>query len=311
MSEKISSVSDIVASVKDVIVSSTDDSYGKISSQFEVFEENISKIMTSEDFSNFKTEFSDFIQRILDNSNILNINSTENKFKISQILERFNSIDYSGDLENIAERITAIKDSFENNSKMNYDNLVNEINNLNEQIQTSISNLDCSRKEAYESLKTRIDDLTYNIQFIRDNTTQRHEEILNKISSELSAVVEELQENLTSDVRTNFADIQVSVANMLSELHEIKNDIESKTDANAFNISAGFDVVKISMENLLSAFNGLNETCSNTASENAGNILENINEISAKVDDLKQGINQASEDYCERILTNISDVSEK
>lgn len=311
LSEKISSVSDIVASVKDVIVSSTDYSYGKISSQFEVFEENISKIMTSEDFSNFKTEFSDFIQRILDNSNILNINSTENKFKISQILERFNSIDYSGDLENIAERITAIKDSFENNSKMNYDNLVNEINNLNEQIQTSISNLDGSRKEAYESLKTRIDDLTYNIQFIRDNTTQRHEEILNKISSELSAVVEELQENLTSDVRTNFADIQVSVANMLSELHEIKNDIESKTDANAFNISAGFDVVKISMENLLSAFNGLNETCSNTASENAGNILENINEISAKVDDLKQGINQASEDYCERILTNISDVSEK
>ena len=311
LTEKINSISDVVASVKDAVAACSDESYEKISSQFGHFEDSLSRIMTSEDFSNFKAEFSDFIQKILDNSNVLNINSTENKFKILQILDKFNSIDYSGDFENIAERITEIKASFENNSKMNYDNLVNQINNLNEQICTSISDLDDSGREAYETLKTRINDLTVNVQFIRDNNALKFEEILSSISSNLSNVSDALQDNINSDIRTNFADIQVSVANMLSELHEIKNDIETKNDANAFNISAGFDVVKISMENLLTAFNGLSETCANTASENAGNILENINEVSAKVEELKQGINEASEEYAQRIFTNINDVSEK
>lgn len=65
MTEKINSISDVVASVKDAVAACSDESYEKISSQFGHFEDSLSRIMTSEDFSNFKAEFSDFIQKFL------------------------------------------------------------------------------------------------------------------------------------------------------------------------------------------------------------------------------------------------------
>ncbi len=309
--QRINDFSELISSIKNIISVSSEENKITISEQLARFEEMFAKVVNGEDFNSFRQNFSEFIQKILDNSNVLHINSEANKEQIESILEKIDTFNYSSDLENIAGRIDEIKVSFENNSKMNYENIVNAINNLKAQLNENLNDRDTLNKEHLDNFNSELGDLIANIELLRDFSSKNSVEILDRILSELHLISEESEQKIQNHVRLSADDLKLSITDMLNELNLIKENFTKKNDADTFNITLGFDNVKLSLENILSAFTSLNDDLKNSYSENSQNILADISDVSSKVEDLKNEIQHISEKYLERVYDAVNGVAEK
>ena len=308
---KIEEFFGLISSLKDIIENSSAENKEVMSAEIGKFEDMFPKIVTVEDFENFRSDLGEFIQKILDGASVLQVNTDTNREQIESILDRINSFDYSFEFENIAGRIDEIRTSFENNSKMNYENIVNEINSLKSQLEAAADDSDNLAKENFEKLNTDLSDLLLNIQFVRDLLSQNPSEILEKVSEELNLAKDEIREKLENDVNVSLDDLKLSLSDVINEINSLKDDFTQKNDTYTFNVSSGFDRLKLSMENILSAVNSFNDDLKSINRENAQNIFTNIEGISEKVDELKNEIHNFSQSYVDRIYDAVNLVSDK
>lgn len=88
INNKFEDFSGIVTSVKDIILNSLRTNSDVIDEQFAKFEDIFSHLVSEEDFTNFRTDFADFIQKILDNATVLHVNSDANKEQLFEIAEK-------------------------------------------------------------------------------------------------------------------------------------------------------------------------------------------------------------------------------
>lgn len=280
-----------------------------LQSEFSKLENGFANIMTAHDFSAFKNDFADFIKKIIENSNILHINSETAKEQIAEILAKIENVNYSQDFQNIADRIGEIRLSFENNSKMNYESILNEINNLKYEINANLNSKDNS--EDLTKLNLRLDDLFTNIQFLRDLSSQQYSQIIDRISVELERILSDAHEKYDSNSEMNFGEIKTAVGNILVDINTVKSDIEKSNDGVSYALSAGFEDLKSAGENLLSAFNSLSGSFEEISSKNAGNILSSLENLAAGAEELKQEISEISSGFVGKVFDAVNEISLK
>ena len=308
---KIDNFANIISSLKEIIENSSEINKDIISEQLIKFENMFPNIVTGEDFGCFRKDFEKFIQQILDNSSVLHVTSEANKEQIESILEKIDSLDCSSGFENIAGRLDEVKASFENNSKMNYENLVNEINSLKAELNNNLNEREALNRENLENLNSGLSDLLLNIRLLRDLYSKNSVETLQKVSDELHLITDEIEQKLDDTVKINVSDLKVSLSDMLDQINSVKEDFAQKSDANTFNISLGFDGVKSSLENISEKLTALSEEFNTLQSENSQSLLANIGNISGNVDELKTEIQSLSQNYIERVYDAVNGVSVK
>lgn len=311
INNKFEDFSGIVTSVKDIILNSLRTNSDVIDEQFAKFEDIFSHLVNEEDFTNFRTDFADFIQKILDNATVLHVNSDANKEQLLEIAEKIKTFDYSQNFEDITERLNELKISFENNSKTNYENIINEINNFKEELNSSIADADNNKKEKLESINAELSDISLNIQFLRDFSSQKSSEMLENISGELHSVIDDLKETVNLGTRLDIEDLKSSIADITNEISNMKDDFIQKYDSGTFNVSSGFDNVKLSMENLVDAFSSFRDLLNEEASKNSESLISKINEITFKVDELINEIHITSADYSDRVMSAVNEIASK
>lgn len=319
LSEQLSNINTLVSadvlnvlySLKDLVVSTSQEDISTIEKHFEKLEDEYLTIVTVEDFARFKTDFADFLQKILDNANVLNVNSDTIKEQISLILDRIETLNCSDRLENIADRITDIKSSFEDNSRMNYENIINQINYLKDELNAKMCNQDETNTGKFETLNLILSDLCSNVTFLRDFSTQKSADILEEVKSTLNSLSGEIQENVNNNTRVNVDTVKESLSNIFAKLNNIKEDFDQRNDANVFNISNGFENVKNSFDNVFAALENLNNTFGEVAGKNYGNLSSNIADISCRVDELKFVITGIATDYNEKLFLAVKEIAEK
>lgn len=304
-------VLNVIYSVKDLIASTSKEDVSAIEKHFDKLEEQYFKVVTIEDFANFKTDFADFLQKILDNANILSVNSDIIKDQICGILEKLETLNYSEELENIADRITDFKVSFEDNSKMNYENIINKINSLKDELNSSFVNQSSEECGRFEALNNLLSDLSANINFLKDFSAQKSVDVLDQISSQLGAISSEVKENINNNMRVNIDSIKVSLDGVFNELNGIKENFSQRFDTNVFTISKGFENINNSFDNLFTKFDGLSDTYNDVAGRNYSSLTVNIDDISGKVDELKMVITGIANDYNEKLFQAVKEVAEK
>ena len=292
---KIDDISVIISSLKDIILNSGVENRKFFEEQFKNFEDILPSIVTNEDFSNFRHDFSDFIQKIIDNSNVLQLNSEANKELISEISEK---IDY-------------IKNAFDNNSMESYDTILNTLDIIKEQLNTNTANSGNLHREYLEKLTEEFTDLSSNILFIKDFVSQKSSEVLDNILMQLDTLASSVQEGINSNFNLNIKDLQISVSNMAGEINELKEGFSRKVDTDTFNISSGFDAIRLSLENLTASYASLNELFENASGTNYGNLISNINDISSKIEELKYEIQQTSFAYMDKVFNTVKEISSK
>ena len=93
--------------------------------------------MSENTFENYKKELIDLIQKIIDNSEIVNTYSLSNQSKLIEILERiskFEPVNYSYDLEQISLKVDNLCEICEANSESNFGKLSEKIDAVKEEI---------------------------------------------------------------------------------------------------------------------------------------------------------------------------------
>lgn len=308
---KFADFSAVINSVKDLMLNSLRTNSDVIDDQFTRFEDIFSHVVTEEDFTNFRTDFADFIQKILDNATVLHVNSEAGKEQLFEITEKIKTLDYSSNFEDITGMLNDIKNSFENNSKMNYESIINEINNFKEELNNNIAEADSSKNEKLESINAELSDISLNVQFLRDLSSQKSAEILETISGELHTSIDELRESINFGSRLDMEALKNSIADITVEIGEFKNDFVQKYDSGAFNVASGFDNVKLSMENLVDAFSSFRDFLNEGASKNTESLIAKLGEMTFKVDELINEIHITSADYSGRVMSAVNEIVSK
>ena len=301
----------ILSSVKDLVSNSSEFNSNLIEDKFAGFKESFSKIVTEEDFTNFRADFSDFIQKILDNVTVAHLNSDTNKEKLFEVAEQIKALDYATDFKNILERLDEVKEDFKINSKMNYDNIIEAVNSFKEEFNNNVLSSIDDRNEKYNNINNELSNILLNVQLLKDFTSEKSTEIFENISTDLHSSLDELKENIALGTKIDIESVKNLINDVNAKLNDFSTDFIQKYDSNSFSMSSGFDNVKVSLENLIDAFTNFRDLVKDDFSANVDTILPNLNEITLKVDDLINEIKVMSSEYSVKILNSLNDVSSK
>lgn len=240
LEDKISYSQSVLNSLRELITETSEQENAIISERFEKLEKAFESIVTDSDFTGFRTNLADFVQKIIDNSTVLNT-------KLSYTTERI-------------EHILTTIENLDNNEE--FDKVLNTVN------QNAGENLDKILADI-ENLKTRI------------------------------------SEEIGSNSKTYFNDLSIKIANIISEISDVKSNLEEKcenvSEDISQNVSTAFASTKISMENVIVAMNNLNDMLKEQSEKNAETILANIDELNGKVDEF-------STDIVDELRTSFSDI---
>lgn len=255
LEDKISYSQSVLNSLRELITETSEQENAIISERFEKLEKSFESIVTDSDFTGFRTNLADFVQKIIDNSTVLNTKLSYTTERIEHILTTIENLDNSEEFDKVLNTVNQ-------NAGQNLDKILADI----------------------ENLKTRI------------------------------------SEEIGSNSKTYFDDLSIKIANIISEISDVKSNLEEKCDNVSEdisqNVSTAFASTKISMENVIVAMNNLNDMLKEQSEKNAETILANIDELNGKVDEfstdivdeLRSSFSDIKTGFSSDIASNISDL---
>lgn len=255
LEDKISYSQSVLNSLRELITETSEQENAILSERFEKLEKSFESIVTDSDFTGFRTNLADFVQKIIDNSTVLNTKLSYTTERIEHILTTIENLDNSEDFDKVLNTVNQ-------NAGENLDKILADI----------------------ENLKTRI------------------------------------SEEIGSNSKTYFDDLSIKIANIISEISDVKSNLEEKCDNVSEdisqNVSTAFASTKISMENVIVAMNNLNDMLKEQSEKNAETILANIDELNGKVDEfstdivdeLRSSFSDIKTGFSSDIASNISDL---
>lgn len=255
LEDKISYSQSVLNSLRELITETSEQENAIISERFEKLEKSFESIVTDSDFTGFRTNLADFVQKIIDNSTVLNTKLSYTTERIEHILTTIENLDNSEEFDKVLNTVNQ-------NAGENLDKILADI----------------------ENLKTRI------------------------------------SEEIGSNSKTYFDDLSIKIANIISEISDVKSNLEEKCDNVSEdisqNVSTAFVSTKISMENVIVAMNNLNDMLKEQSEKNAETILANIDELNGKVDEfstdivdeLRSSFSDIKTGFSSDIASNISDL---
>lgn len=311
VNNKFENIKEILNSLQDIISNSSEAYSNIIDTKLVLIKESFSNIVTEEDFSNFRADFSDFIQKILDNVTVAHLNSDTNKEKLFEVAEQIKSLEYSKDFENILNQIEAIKGDLLVNSKTNYDNIINCVSLLKEEYNNNILKSYEDRNDKYNNINEELSEILLNVQLLKEFSNDKSKEIIENISVDLHSSLENLRENISSESKIDIENLDRLINDVILKLNNFATDFIQKYDSNSYSLSNGFDNIKISLGNLADSFTNFRELIKGDLSANVENLLSNLNDMTSKVDGLINEIQAISSEYSEKILNSMNDISAK
>lgn len=255
LEDKISYSQSVLNSLRELITETSEQENAIISERFEKLEKSFESIVTDSDFTGFRTNLADFVQKIIDNSTVLNTKLSYTTERIEHILTTIENLDNSEEFDKVLNTVNQ-------NAGDNLDKILADI----------------------ENLKTRI------------------------------------SEEISSNSKTYFDDLSIKIANIISEISDVKSNLEEKcenvSEDISQNVSTAFASTKISMENVIVAMNNLNDMLKEQSEKNAETILANIDELNGKVDEfstdvvneLRSSFSDIKTGFSSDIASNISDL---
>lgn len=255
LEDKISYSQSVLNSLRELITETSEQENAIISERFEKLEKSFESIVTDSDFTGFRTNLADFVQKIIDNSTVLNTKLSYTTERIEHILTTIENLDNSEEFDKVLNTVNQ-------NAGENLDKILADI----------------------ENLKTRI------------------------------------SEEISSNSKTYFDDLSIKIANIISEISDVKSNLEEKCDNVSEdisqNVSTAFASTKISMENVIVAMNNLNDMLKEQSEKNAETVLANIDELNGKVDEfstdivdeLRSSFSDIKTGFSSDIASNISDL---
>ncbi len=316
VNNKIDALAYVIDNVKNLVQEVGENE--KVNAKLDDLDRKFSAIITEEDFNAFRGDLTDFIQKIVDNSNFLNNDLVENKEKIEQILKSLQSLDFMDKLNDIAENVNSI-------SATNENAITTSMNEMSAKLDDISFDFHQKAGENVETLTSAINIVSTKLDFVNNylsqdvpsnfNEIKEMNESIRKFINDISdayrnegAVLDDKISERLSALQNSFAENINNYYEKLSELkkssddfnHEFADILNGKTD----DIVEALEPVKTSLQSIIDSDVSSNLT---ELKEQLGQIYTNVNtQIQMSL-----GQNQTLAEGLEKIYTDtVSKINE-
>ena len=218
-----------------------------VRTQFEGFEKAFAQIVTVDDFSHFKGEFAEFLQKIIDNSTVLYENSNfvkeqnrEEFEKVNNAIEKINSNselnfgDLKNSFEKVVSEISEIKDDFAQKNDANVFNISTGFDNVKMSLENVVSALHSmgATNESLSAVDEKINRLNDVVSTLSSDLLLKQDEVvqhINNTSDVRLAQMKSVSENIDS-LRSYIDDSIECLKNYIEELEVSANSAKASGD---------------------------------------------------------------------------------
>lgn len=216
LEDKISYSQSVLNSLRELITETSEQENAIISERFEKLEKSFESIVTDSDFTGFRTNLADFVQKIIDNSTVLNTKLSYTTERIEHILTTIENLDNSEEFDKVLNTVNQ-------NAGENLDKILADIENLKTRISEEIGS----------NSKTYFDDLSIKIANIISK--------ISDVKSNLEEKCENVSEDISQNVSTAFASTKISMENVIVAMNNLNDMLKEQSEKNAETILANID----------------------------------------------------------------------
>lgn len=216
LEDKISYSQSVLNSLRELITETSEQENAIISERFEKLEKSFESIVTDSDFTGFRTNLADFVQKIIDNSTVLNTKLSYTTERIEHILTTIENLDNSEEFDKVLNTVNQ-------NAGENLDKILADIENLKTRISEEIGS----------NSKTYFDDLSIKIANIISE--------ISDAKSNLEEKCDNVSEDISQNVSTAFASTKISMENVIVAMNNLNDMLKEQSEKNAETILANID----------------------------------------------------------------------
>lgn len=216
LEDKISYSQSVLNSLRELITETSEQENAIISERFEKLEKSFESIVTDSDFTGFRTNLADFVQKIIDNSTVLNTKLSYTTERIEHILTTIENLDNSEEFDKVLNTVNQ-------NAGENLDKILADIENLKTRISEEIGS----------NSKTYFDDLSIKITNIISE--------ISDVKSNLEEKCDNVSEDISQNVSSAFASTKISMENVIVAMNNLNDMLKEQSEKNAENILANID----------------------------------------------------------------------
>ena len=279
--------STILDTLRNSLTTTSENSNLLIREQLDKLNSVLSAVVTENDFTGFRQDLADFIQKIIDNSVNLNENLNLNKDVLQKLITKIESLDIHKDITTIADALSGLRET----SSENINSLTEKIDNVTEKLNNFKD----------ETVNTKLDDLNESLINISANIENNQADILEKLSDDNSEKFQSINNNidfLRETIVTSQSSNEVSLTEKLLALRDMITTGISTRDEKFIELQQKLDtyienVTKISDNTELKICNSISE----------------ISEIKTELEDISKGLAQwdfAQDERDSKIVNMIS-----
>lgn len=216
LEDKISYSQSVLNSLRELITETSEQENAIISERFEKLEKSFESIVTDSDFTGFRANLADFVQKIIDNSTVLNTKLSYTTERIEHILTTIENLDNSKEFDKVLNTVNQ-------NAGENLDKILADIENLKTRISEEIGS----------NSKTYFDDLSIKIANIISE--------ISDVKSNLEEKCDNVSEDISQNVSTAFASTKISMENVIVAMNNLNDMLKEQSEKNAETILANID----------------------------------------------------------------------
>lgn len=216
LEDKISYSQSVLNSLRELITETSEQENAIISERFEKLEKSFESIVTDSDFTGFRTNLADFVQKIIDNSTVLNTKLSYTTERIEHILTTIENLDNSEEFDKVLNTVNQ-------NAGENLDKILADIENLKTRISEEIGS----------NSKTYFDDLSIKITNVISE--------ISDVKSNLEEKCENVSEDISQNVSSAFASTKISMENVIVAMNNLNDMLKEQSEKNAETILANID----------------------------------------------------------------------
>ena len=255
MYKSLHEFSDVLETLRNSLTSSNESTNLMIREQLDKLNSVLSAVVTENDFTGFRHDLADFIQKIIDNSVNLNENLNINKEVLHKLITEIENLDIHKNIETIANALEGLRISVSDNvekisddigtisskiEQLSTEPLAEKINVLSENLYDSTENIKNMQSQVFDRLSKDNEDLTLKIEEL--NVEKNFENLNNsletlkdtsltnteKIVSEIENVSTKIDNFSTQNIETKLTYINENISETSTNIKNLQDQVMEK-----------------------------------------------------------------------------------
>ena len=302
INKSIDVFSDILDKLRDSLSTSNENLNTFVNNQLNELNFSLASVVTEQDFAGFRSDLGDFIQKIVENSSVLNENLNLNKATLEELITKIQNLDINKNLEEITDMFGQIQSDTQSNTEKIITSIANvssrldnipiesiedKIDYINEKVIITSQDLKVLQDKFIENLNKEqpeyFEKINHNIELLQETITSNKEEV--SLIEKLVALRDMINEN----AGLNAQDLN-DIKNKLTENIENINKITQDTDEKLSTSYAEIAEMKADVSKIIDQVTEFNTNQEQRDTKFVAMLSSELNELSVAIETLQTSI---------------------